>query len=118
MFRPKQAEVVRSLDFCTSPIDLISQLNQGWNAVVKNFGGGPDPLPVEEIAKLFMVLLAVEPPSNGVALARFVGKWANINLVRGAEEAPARFAAAVEQIHAIQPYKGGEEEDDDEEEEA
>jgi hypothetical protein len=109
LFREKQMSSIAKLGQLTNPIDISVVLQRAYALLLKFFGDSQASVQPADAGMLLLCLVAVNPPSNAVSMARFLKKWTALNLVPAALPAREAFIDAVDQIASM------EKPDDDEE---
>jgi hypothetical protein len=108
LFREKQINSITNLGQLTNPIDIVVILQRAYALLLKFFGDSQASVSPADAGMLLLCLVAVNPPSNAVSMARFLKKWALLNLVSAALTAREAFINAVEQIASMEIPAGEE----------
>jgi len=102
-------EVMDGIAYMLNPIDLIVALHRGHRQITRYFRDDRAPLRFRETTILMLALIAVNPPCNTVAIARFLWHWKKLTLSPATESTRRLFVAAIQKICAFEG--DGEEED-------
>lgn len=101
MFKARDVELLRPMEFMTSPIDLIHFVHTILGTLANQFGSDIEDgmLSFDDTLTLLSALLAIGPPSNAVRIAAFVVQWDRVLISDVLPLARNYFVAAVEQIN-------------------
>jgi hypothetical protein len=100
MFKARQLQLLKPMEFMTSPIDLMYFVHTILQTLANQFGAELDQamLSFDDTLTLLSALLSIGPPSNAVRIAAFVVEWEAVMISDVLPIARNYFVAAVEQI--------------------
>jgi hypothetical protein len=101
LFKSKQIGLLKPMEWMTNPIDLVSRIDQILVQLASFFSVEEGFLSFDDTLGLLLALLSIGPPSNAVAIARFLRTWECVLLSQHSSHASSVFIAAVEHILAF-----------------
>lgn len=112
LFNKKQQMMIDNLQFLTNPIDLLMTLHKAQQEIARYFGDREKRLEFQETTTLMLALLAVNPPSNAISIARFLTRWKELTIFEDANNARNLFISAIQRICAFECEYEYEEDDE------
>jgi hypothetical protein len=100
LFRARQVQLLKPMEFMTSPIDLMYYVHTVLGMLATQFGieAGETMLSFDDTLTLLIALLSTSPPSNAVKIAEYIVQWESVLISDVLPLARGYFVAAVEQI--------------------
>jgi hypothetical protein len=100
LFKLKEVNMLKPMEFTTNPIDLMNYVHQALGALGRLFGTGNTDmfLSFDDTLTLFLALMALSPPANAIGIAEYVTMWEPVQISSLFSLTKNYFVCAVEQI--------------------